>query len=131
MSCRLSSCSLTAAVAWLRDDGNRNYVSAGAWPDTASANGDETSSSPRDGAAPIDVGDPMRAILMTLVSAVVMAIVGSGSRARNTAELSGELSAGDLVAAGDVLLAVAARPQPAPPSGSAAPAAKEYRDGCP
>jgi len=44
-------------------------------------------------------------------------------------EPAGELPAGDVTAAGDVRLA--ARPQPAPPSGSAAPAAKEYRDGCP
>jgi hypothetical protein len=32
--------------------------------------------------------------------------VAAGRRFRNTAELSGELSAGDVVAAGDVLLAV-------------------------
>jgi hypothetical protein len=78
----------------------------------------------------------------------------AGRRFRNTAELSGELSVGDVVAAGDVLLAVARAgwdpvtgplaevrtsahgtrplPEPAPPGGPlpdpAAPAAKETRD---
>ena len=81
----------------------------------------------------------------------------AGGRLRNTAELSGELSVGDIVAVGDVLLAVAragwervtgplaeasthehgTRPLPEPPRPASPyptlplPAAKENRDECP
>ena len=62
---------------------------------------------------------------------------GTGKPAHNTRrprkralpEPAGELPADDVTAVGDVRLA--ARPQPAPPSDSAASTAKEYRDGCP